>query len=223
MQRLTRQSEELRRRYEQYFLGVDKREPGVLRERMEIELRKCRLTNAFKTSTRFRYTQFLARYRSYCAYWERVLRQIEDGSYRKGFMTESERLATKQLEYADKLTDGTMEELAGAVESNAESDEGRISSAATAARRFLAELGISGGAKADAPDPDAALFDAYVSARREQGDDVKKITRARFERSLEKQRTRAKDQHGVDVEFDVKVTDSKVSLVARRKGKKKKK
>jgi hypothetical protein len=222
LQRLINQAEQLRRRFDQYFLGIDKREPGVLRERLEVQLRKSRLSNAFRTSTRFRFTQFTARYRTYSAHWDRVLRQMEDGSYRKGFMTEAERLAQQQMDFADKLTDGAMDELDVEAVSASDNDT-RIIETAAEARKFLRGMGIdSPEVKKTKSSPGNSLFQRYIEARKAQGDPVQNITRERFERSLEKQRAQAQNKHGVEVEFDLKVSDSKVSLVARKKSKKKK-
>jgi hypothetical protein len=225
LQRLILQAEELRRRYEIYFMGIEKREPGVLRERMEIQLRKCRLTHSFKTSTRFRYSQFMARYRTHCAHWDRVMRQIEEGSYRKGYLTEEERQAARQREFADKLTTGAMEELAVEIQ-DPSGDFLRITETANAAQRFLADMGVDAPTDTRASASSDALFKQYIEARKSQGEDVKKITRARFDRSLEKQRARAREELGVDIDFELKVKGSKVSLVARKKApaaKKKKK
>ena len=97
---LEQRVEALRRAYDRYFLGLEKREPLRERQVLERELRAVPLLSALQSTTRFRFRQLLARYRTYCQRWDRIVREIEEGTYRRGHTTQAERLARKQAEAA---------------------------------------------------------------------------------------------------------------------------
>ncbi len=75
------QLKDLQIRYEQYFTGVEKREP--LRDRDEFARRLRRFTNRRITYTdlRFKHQTLATRYHSYAGYWDRILRQIDEGKF----------------------------------------------------------------------------------------------------------------------------------------------
>ena len=61
--------------YEQYFMGIERFEPS--KERQIIALRLRRMI----TDLRFRLQNVNSRFQSYSAYWDRILRLIEEGRY----------------------------------------------------------------------------------------------------------------------------------------------
>jgi hypothetical protein len=67
--------------YEQYFMGIERFEPS--KERQIIALRLRRMINAYtpQTDLRFRLQNVNSRFQSYSAYWDRILRLIEEGRY----------------------------------------------------------------------------------------------------------------------------------------------
>ena len=69
--------------YEQYFMGIDKFEPA--KERQILALRLRRLLNCYipQTDLRFRLHGLASRLQSYGAYWDRILRLIEEGRYQR--------------------------------------------------------------------------------------------------------------------------------------------
>jgi hypothetical protein len=69
--------------YEQYFLGIERFEPA--KERQILALRLRRMINGFITQTdlRFRLQNVNSRFQSYSAYWDRILRLIEEGRYQR--------------------------------------------------------------------------------------------------------------------------------------------
>jgi hypothetical protein len=80
------QIDRLRALYEQYFMGIEKIEPQVPRKTVErtfVMLRKERIRN---TALRFRFLQLVQRYNTMETYWRRVVRQIEEGKYRRFVM-----------------------------------------------------------------------------------------------------------------------------------------
>jgi hypothetical protein len=78
--------EKLKGRYELYFLGIDRREPG--REREEMKRRVARLKGEFTRNTglRFRIETLHARFISYERMWLRSAREKEEGTYRRDLM-----------------------------------------------------------------------------------------------------------------------------------------
>jgi hypothetical protein len=75
--------EALKARYEQYFLGVERREPSHWRD--EVKRKVLRLKGAFTRNTglRFRLQSLNARYLSYERLWMRSARAKEEGTYRR--------------------------------------------------------------------------------------------------------------------------------------------
>ncbi len=83
MDELQQDMKELEVRYEQYFAGIEKREP--YRERSEMARRLRRYTNRriIQTDLKFRYQGLTSRFMTYCQYWDRILRLIDDGKYHR--------------------------------------------------------------------------------------------------------------------------------------------
>ena len=75
--------EKLRLAYEQYFLGFERVEPQKLRETVVGLIRKYSSAAIKNTAARFRFQQTVARYNVYTTYWDRVLREIEEGRYQR--------------------------------------------------------------------------------------------------------------------------------------------
>jgi len=72
---------ELITRYEQYFIGLEKREP--LKLLADVEQLARRYANAPITNTMYkhRYTNLIARLSSYRQLWNKTVREIEEGRY----------------------------------------------------------------------------------------------------------------------------------------------
>ncbi len=75
--------EELRTAFERYFMGLDRLPPHKQREQLERALRNSGLVRAKKTALRFQFQNLQQRMTSYCGYWDRVLRMIEEGTFRR--------------------------------------------------------------------------------------------------------------------------------------------
>jgi hypothetical protein len=68
-------------KYEQYFLGLEKREPISLLSEVERLARKYQGYQIVNTMMKFKYTTAIARLNSYKQYWSRINRLIEEGKY----------------------------------------------------------------------------------------------------------------------------------------------
>lgn len=67
--------------YEQYFAGIEKREPVKKREAVSQRLRRFANRRIQQTDLRFRYQNLATRFQSYVGYWDRILRLMEEGRY----------------------------------------------------------------------------------------------------------------------------------------------
>lgn len=67
--------------YEQYFAGIEKREPVQARESLAIRLRRFANRRIMQTDLRFRYQNLATRFHSYAGYWDRILRLMDEGRY----------------------------------------------------------------------------------------------------------------------------------------------
>jgi hypothetical protein len=75
--------ERLHRTYEQHFIGIEKRPPHAQRRQVVRLLRE--LDNIYMSSTaqKFRLRAARQRFNSYKSYWNRVQKQIEEGTYHR--------------------------------------------------------------------------------------------------------------------------------------------
>ena len=140
VEELGRKLEILRVRYEQYFIGVEKVAPSMMRMevvRMMRDLEQLKIKN---TAIKFKLRTVVQKFTSYSTYWNRTLREIEDGTYKRHVdkaKREAERL---RKESAQKST--ARQHSAPATNDNRSS---QISSKAVAdeADDFLASLGYA--------------------------------------------------------------------------------
>jgi len=74
---------QLKRDYDQYFLGTRPREPVQLRG--ELNKLVARLTNTPipNTACRFKFSSLCSRFQAFRRQWDETLRKIEDGSYER--------------------------------------------------------------------------------------------------------------------------------------------
>ncbi|MEZ4846141.1 MAG: MXAN_5187 C-terminal domain-containing protein [Bdellovibrionota bacterium] len=83
IQELARQLENLRKTYEQYFLGLVREEPEQLRKDVKALMQKHTGTPIQNASIKFQLQQSIARYNTFSTYWDRILREIEEGKYKR--------------------------------------------------------------------------------------------------------------------------------------------
>ncbi|MBC8018340.1 MAG: hypothetical protein H7X83_07470 [Verrucomicrobia bacterium] len=79
--KLEHQLKELITRYEQYFVGLEKREPLPLLADVEKMARRYANVPINNTMYKHKYTMLVARLNTYREHWNRILRLIEDGKY----------------------------------------------------------------------------------------------------------------------------------------------
>lgn len=72
---------QLIRSYEQYFIGLEKREPLLLLGEVEKLVRRYSGVPINNTMYKHRFTMLVARLNTYREHWNRILRLIEEGRY----------------------------------------------------------------------------------------------------------------------------------------------
>lgn len=70
--------------YEQYFVKTLKKEPTALRDEIDRLILRYSNQQINNTSLIFRYSTLTSKYTSYKQFWNRILRQIEEGTYERG-------------------------------------------------------------------------------------------------------------------------------------------
>lgn len=186
-----RRVERLRVHYQSYFLGLEKRPPMQLREQMDRFIRETCLSEARRATFKFRFQSLLQRYRILAVYWDRVMRDLEEGRATR----ESLR---RDAGYRDADRPGR----------EPAADRPRPDGTAPSQRPALPSPKFE--------DPVVQLYIDYLSARRQVGMDVKGITETAFRASLEKQRNLQRERlKAPDVSFSVTVKEGKVVLLAR--------
>jgi hypothetical protein len=207
--RLEEELEELKARYEQYFLGIERKEPSRWRE----ELRKSvlRVKEAFTRNTglKFRIQSLHARYLSYERLWLRSAKEKEEGTYRRDLF--KARLHRKGPVAPPQKAPGPEAKPAPAASRPAASP-----AAAQPAARAPAPKAAPSPAPGAMPEPQLrALYDAYVAAKKRCNEDVSRLSYDAVARTVSKQipelMTRYKAK---SVEFRVEVRDGKAILKA---------
>jgi hypothetical protein len=69
----------LKAQYDQYFVGILKTSPSRLADEVAREIRAMATTKAPNTALQFRLQQVIARYNTYLNFWQRNLRDLEEG------------------------------------------------------------------------------------------------------------------------------------------------
>jgi hypothetical protein len=69
--------------YEKYFLGIDRRPPEQERKRVSTKTRELRTQMIRNTGLKFRINTLFAKLISFERMWDRTLREIEDGTYKR--------------------------------------------------------------------------------------------------------------------------------------------
>ena len=69
--------------HEQYFLGIEKHSPEQQRQKLTLRMRKMITHYIPQTDLRYRLQSIASRFNSYCGYWDRIQRLIDEGRYER--------------------------------------------------------------------------------------------------------------------------------------------
>jgi hypothetical protein len=231
-QALEDELEELKVRYEQYFLGVERKEPARQREELRKRVLRVKETFTRNTGLKFRMQSLYARYLAYERMWMRSVREKEEGTYHRDLF--KARLHARKEEPAPpppekpapKLPAGKAPQPAAKPAAAAPAPAPQRPAAAGAVpQRPAAPADAQRAAARAAPPPPApggmrdaemrALYNAYVTAKKRCNEDVSRLTYDAVANSVSKQipelMTRYKAK---SVEFKVEVKGGKAVLKA---------
>ena len=211
--------EELRARYEQWFLGIERKEPARWRE--ELRKRVLRVKEAFTRNTglRFRIQSLHARYLSYERLWLRSAKEKEEGTYRRDVF--KARLHAKK-EAAPPAPAAAAQKAPAAPAAPANAPDAAAPSAPRAAAtppplpgaaRPAARPAPGGGALSEASM--RSLYESYVAAKKRCNEDVSRLSYEAVARSVSRQIPELMTRYKAKaVEFRVEVKDGKAVLKA---------
>jgi hypothetical protein len=158
---------QLKFEYDQYFIGFRPREPVLLRGDVNKLVARYSNTGIQNTALRFKFNNLCARFFAMRRQWDAVLRQIEEGTYRRHI-------------FKAKLH---------------ERERGAASEPVAA--------------------PPEDLFESYLAARRDCGEEVKGLTRERLDQLVETQRAAIQARFRCsEVRFRVVIESGRTKLKA---------
>ena len=197
---LEEELEEIKVKYEMYFIGAERMEPA--RRREDLKRNIARLKNAFtrNAAIRFRIQALHARYLSYERLWLRSTREKEAGTYRRDV-----------LKARRKAVEARGQKGPAAV------DPARPPPLPAPQPPPPVALPVTrSAAPATMSEPELRqLFDAYVAAKKSCNEDVSKLSYDALARTVNKQTPEiAAKFQARRVEFKVAVRDGKAVLTA---------
>jgi hypothetical protein len=190
--------EALKARYEQYFLGIERREPVRLRD--ELKKRVLLVKGAFtrNAALRFRIQTLHARYLSYERLWLRSAREREEGTYRRDLFKARLRSTAPEPTAPEPAPAD-----AGVLAARTPAPPGRPSAPPAPPAGGVDEVELR------------AIYDAYVSAKRQCNEDVSKLTYETVAKTVSRQVPELMAKYKArSVEFKVEVKDGRAVLKA---------
>jgi len=111
--------ERLRSLYDQYFRGLEKLPPLVLKKEVENKIRVLSKIHMKNTALRFKLQVQIQKYTTFLAYWQRLIREMEEGKVMR-WKTGEERKPQSDDEETGKFLEKGL--TAGRVESEGDDD-----------------------------------------------------------------------------------------------------
>jgi len=192
----------LRIEYEQFFRGVMRREPTVLKGKVQKVIHRFMATPPRNSALKFRFNSLNARYQSQQQQWGRTLREMEAGTY-KGHVF---KLKLQEQEETER-----MKELA-----ELEREEQALASRRAGGGPPKAAAAPRPAAKKPAGSALDQLHGALMSARSRTGQGAGELTRERLAALVKQQTEAIRAKRGADakVKFKVVIEDNKAKLKA---------
>lgn len=196
----------LRTEYEKYFAGVERIEPLKDRDRVKTTLRRLTTTRTPNTAMRYRLQTLQASMITYESYWNRITRQIEEGTYHRDLfrLAHKQQLAGEQAPAAKAPTPAETRPAAAA--------PGAATPTPVAAARPQAPT--TAAPPTVYPEALRTLHTAFAKARAETGD-PRPVSIDSLAATVKKQIAAIKERYKCErVEFSVAVKDGKAILKA---------
>ena len=96
LEELETRLERLRALYEQYFMGIERIEPAIPRKDIDRRIYVLRREKIRNTAKRFKLQTIISRYNTFQQYWQRICREIEQGTYKR-HVIKAERIAPGKM------------------------------------------------------------------------------------------------------------------------------
>ncbi len=227
--------DKLKVRYEQYFLGIEPREPVQERRVVERAIRFLRSQVISNTALKFRFHALIQRFTTHKTYWDRVQRQIEEGTYRRDLQRIQRRLKKRGIDASDLLAARTASEVESVLARHLGLDAAGRELSSQRGRGFVGKEGgittkAQGGSQRQSGPPpipgresDSPLDEerlrrlhrTLLEARRKTGQAVEGLTLDKLASTLAKQVPRIKAATGAkEIEFSVEISQGKAKLKA---------
>ncbi len=167
----------LRVLYDQYFMGIERLEPQQQRAVVSKILRRSVIGNRGSTVLKFRFRSLQQRFVSYCSYWDRIVRLIEDGRIRRGVAG----MAGTAPGDGEKTRIGDGDQRFAPAQS-----------LQSRRRRFRQRDKPGEGAESApprnefSPDEVEALYERFVAEKKRAGEPTEKVTRSLVEKSVKR-------------------------------------
>ncbi|MCA9708602.1 MAG: hypothetical protein KDK70_22320 [Myxococcales bacterium] len=212
--------EDLRISYEKYFLGVDRQAPATKHGKVKAQLRRIEELRPRSTALRFRFAGLKARLVTYQHYWNRILSQIEKGTFRRDLQQRTQRRRDEE-----QLRAPTADALPPPPEAEAEAEAEAPVAALTT--ELSAPRPAASGVRPPPPPPPPPpvpgmkggelqrLFQELVRAKQAAGEDTQGLTVRALARKLSRELPKLQQRHGGQVRFEVATVGGKVRLRAR--------
>src|SRR4051812_1157390 len=95
LEELEKALERVRLHYETYFLGTERRSPEQDRQDLQRRINEARRTPTSNTALKFRLDTLVQKLTVLAAYWNRTMREIEAGTYRRDVAKAARHLAER--------------------------------------------------------------------------------------------------------------------------------
>jgi len=92
---LEKRLERVRATYEAYFLGLERRPPEMARQQLHHKLLELQGVPIVNTALRFRFQNLVQRFTQLAGHWNRTMREIEAGTYRRDLEKAARHMAAR--------------------------------------------------------------------------------------------------------------------------------
>jgi len=174
LEQMEKDINELKAQYELYFMGVERNEPRVQRDLIRSQLRRIKEIKHNNTQVKFKYQMLQARMVSLDTYWGRVLRQREEGTYKR----DMDKVKRREAELAEQAKKKGLKP--GEKPAELGKDGKPLPAAAPTADRAASATGLAPAAARPAATSASdltdgtlrTLYSTYVTAKRRCGEQV---------------------------------------------------
>ena len=200
LQHLDEAIRNLRIAYEKYFAGIERREPVQDRTQVKALLRQLRSEPTSNTARRFRLQQLQSSLVTYENYWNRITRQIEEGTFKRDKIR------------AEKLMASRTQETPPTPDPNLKQEEARAEPQATTSPQ--ASRPHQPASQQSYPKSLISLHEAYKTARKSLGQ-ASNLSIDSLANTIQQQTEAIKSRYKCEVvEFKVAIKDGKAILKA---------